>query len=425
MRLSDKLAFVLLPLFFILPVFGEDNDVLNVKVENLEKAIDAEANYLTEVGQKLGSLQADKKDLATRVDRLNAALSEKEKAVKELETTKNNPASAQPAVADEVKTAAETQALSQEKERLQKELEASGKKLSDTLETLSVKEKELAELKDKLAAAPKAGDEVTTVNKEVNQQLAAKDDQLKKLQGDIDQLKKDLEGKAAQGKEGGELVAQITGLKQELSSATEERKKIEEKLNARDSQVEELQDKLSRSQDPVKEAKEKLREALVDKAALEDQLSKVQKRLEHRDDEEVSVQKLKEEKRDLEKKLKDQDNQLEDSKDHIAALENELNKKESVKSTESNEVKKLRDEISDKEKTIIELEHKLVQKSALGQADVTSANSEFKPNEKLMKELEEKDQEIYRLKVVIKKAIERINALAGMPLPAEAGSPGR
>ena len=41
------------------------------------------------------------------------------------------------------------------------------------------------------------------------------------------------------------------------------------------------------------------------------------------------------------------------------------------------------------------------------------------------KELEEKEKEIYNLKVIIKKAIERINALTGMPLPVEAGSSGR
>ena len=474
MRITDKLVFILLSLFFILPAFGDDDDGLNVKVENLEKAIDAETNYLNEVGNRLGTLQADKKELTARVDQLNAALSEKEKTIKDLEVSKGNNSAAQSvaSVSEAGKAAAADQALTREKERLQQELEDTVKKLSETSQTLSAKEKEMAELKEKLnvGAKPASGeakidDEIVAVKKEkdglnnilkdkyaeistlkekleekssrnnadiekvqkdLNGQLTEKDERLKKLQGDVERLRKDLESKTSRGEESGELVAQITSLKQELNSGEQERKKIEEKLNMRDSQIEELKDKLSHSQDPVKEAKEKLREALTDKSDIEDQLNKAKNRLERQDKEEVSVQKLKEEKRDLEKKAKSLNNQLEDANNRISALEKDLDRKESPRAVNNNhEVKRLQDEISDKEKTISELERKLAAQSALLKAETKLVDSGVKPDERLKRELEAKEREIYSLKVVIKKAIERINALTSMPLPAEAGSPGR
>jgi len=579
MRLINKLAIVSLLFLLTLPVFGEEESDLNIKVDSLEKAIDNEANYIGEIEHKVSALQEEKRSLSSRVDTLNGALSERERSIKELEASKDKIA-----VADQAKTVVVGQALAQENEHLKKDLEDAGKKLSATSDALSAKEKELADLKDaqakslaqlqagastddKLQAvfqeleavkkekdginnilkdkyaeistlkeklssaeAPKpdntekvkqelgvqlaakekeiadlkdtqakflaqlqaganadeklqvASKELEAVRKEKDSmnnllkdkdvevsdlkaklsivpspkpdnsekvkqelgvQLSAKDKELDRLQGNIDQLKKDLEAKAAQGKESGELAGQITALRQELSTATEERKKIEEELGSRDSQIEGLKDKLSHSQDPIKELKEKLREALNDKENLESQLRKDEKRLVRQDKEESSVQKLKADKRDLEKKIKVLDDQLDEAKDRVSALEKDLNKKEAAKFSESSEAKKMSGEIADKEKKIGELEETLAKKEAARPADnkevkqlrdticdrekkicelerktyekPASEKNEGKTDAKLLEELREREREVYTLKTVIKKAIERINALSSEP----------
>ena len=245
MKIAGKLWVIFLPLLLVWPVLAQDAPELNKKVENLSQALDAESSYLDRVAKEVKSLQTEKKDLNACIDKLTAALNEKEKSIAKLDAA----AKAKPVViAAQVSpdnAGHEKNNLDNELKKVKSQLESKTKEIEDLKDKLSRSQDPFKEVKEKLRVTLAEKENLESELNKANQRLARKDkdeaiqkvtrekgdwerkfneaqEQIKRLQGRLSEVERALE-KRESTKSGDS--AQVKKLRNEL---TEKEKTIED-----------------------------------------------------------------------------------------------------------------------------------------------------------------------------------------------------